>query len=65
MTLRSDVKFKEKLNCGFKYDKRNLVNFHPTTQKSENFFSMGFFNSKYTRFELQKYRGVMQNLNNP
>ena len=40
MTLKSDAKFKEKLACGFKYDMRNLVNFHPTTQKSESFFSM-------------------------
>ena len=38
---------------------KKLVNFHRTTQKSENFFSMGSFCSKYTRFELQKYRGVM------
>ena len=41
MTLKSDAKFKEKLTCDFKYDMRNLVSFHPTTQKSENFFSMG------------------------
>ena len=30
MTLKSDAKFKEKLTYGFKYDVRNLVNFHPT-----------------------------------
>ena len=59
MTLKSDAKFKEKLTCGFKYNIRNLVNFHPITQKSENFFSMGCFCSKYTKFELQKYRGVI------
>ena len=35
MTLKSDAKFKEKLTCGFKYDMKNLVNFHPTTQKSK------------------------------
>ena len=40
MTLKNDANFKEKLNCGFNYGMRNLVNFHPTTQKSENFFSM-------------------------
>ena len=40
MTLKSDVKFKEKLICGSKDDIRNLVNFHPTTQKSEKFFLM-------------------------
>ena len=34
MTLKSDAKFKEKLTWGFKYDMRNLINFHPTTQKS-------------------------------
>ena len=45
---------KEKLTCGFKYDLRNLVNFHPTTQKSENFTPMGYFCPKYMRFELKK-----------
>ena len=59
MTLESDAKFKETLTCGFKYDMRNLVNLHPTTQKSENFFSMGSFCPKYARFELQKYRGII------
>ena len=59
MTLNSNAKFKEKLTCGFKYDMKNLVNFHPTTQKSEIFFSMGYFCPKYIRFELQKYRGVI------
>ena len=59
MTLKSDAKFKEKPTCGFKYDMRNLVNFHPTTQKLENVFSMGSFCPNYARFELQKYRGVI------
>ena len=59
MTMKSDAKFKEKLTCGFKYDMRNLVNFHPNTQKSENFFSIGSFCPKYTRFQLQKNRGVI------
>ena len=47
----------KKHSCGLKYDKRNLLNFHPTTQKSENFFLMGYFCPKYAGFELQKYRG--------
>ena len=51
MTLKSDAKFKEKLTCGFKYDMRNLVNFHPTTQKSKNFTSIGYCCPKYVRFE--------------
>ena len=59
MTLKSDVKFEEKLTFGFKYDMRNLLNFHPTTQRFENFFLMGSFYPKYRSFELQKYRGVI------
>ena len=47
MTLTSDAKFKERLTCGFKYDMRNLVNFHQSTQKSEKFTSMGYFCPKY------------------
>ena len=58
MTPKSDVKFKEKLTGGFKYDMRNLVNFYPTTKKSDNFTLTGSFRLKYTRFELQKHRGV-------
>ena len=58
MALKSDEKFKEKLICGFKYDMRNLVNFHPTTQKSKNFTPKGYC-PKYMRLELKKYRGVI------
>ena len=50
MTLNSYVNLKEKLICGFKYDMKNLVSFHPTTQKSENFTSTG---------SLHSYRGVI------
>ena len=32
---------KKKRNCGLTYEVKNLVNFDPTTQKSENFFLMG------------------------
>ena len=53
MTLKSDAKFKEKLMCDFKYDMRNFVNFHPTTEKSKKFASMGYFCPKYMRFELK------------
>ena len=59
MTLKSDAKFKEKLTYGFKYDMKNLVNNHPTTQKSKNFTLMSYFCPKYLRFELKKYRGVI------
>ena len=69
MTLKRDAKFKEKMTCSFKYDMRNLVNFHPT--KSEDIFSIDSFCPKYTRFKLQKYSyltwhwTVMPNLNTP
>ena len=33
---------------------KNLVNFHPTTQKFTNFTLIGYFGQKYMRFELKK-----------
>ena len=53
MTLKSDAKFKEKLTSGFKYDMTNMVNFHPATQKSRNFTSMGYF------YQFENFRGIM------
>ena len=55
------------------YDMRNFLNFHTTSQKSENFTSLGSFCPKYMRFEQKKiqksyhswYWTVMQNLNKP
>ena len=57
--LQSDIKFEKKLTLGSKNDRRNLVSFHPTTQKYKNFTSMGYFCPKYMRLELKKYRGVI------
>ena len=54
MTLKSEAKFKENLPCDFKYDMRNLIKFHQTTQKYEDFFLMGSFYPNYTRFAQQK-----------
>ena len=59
MTLKSDAKFKEKLTCSFKFEMRNSVNFHSSTQKSENSTSLGYFCPKYMRFEQKKYRQVI------
>ena len=59
MALKSDAKFEKKMTLDSKIDMRNLVNFHPTTQKSKNFTSMGYFYPKYMRFELMKYRGFV------
>ena len=36
MTLKGIAKFKEKLTCGLKNNIKNLVNFHASSQKSEN-----------------------------
>ena len=36
MTLKSDVKFEEKLTLGSKNDMRNLVNFNASSGKSDN-----------------------------
>ena len=31
MTLKRDVKFEEKLNCGLENSMRNMANFHQST----------------------------------
>ena len=36
MTLKSDAIFKEKLTGGLKNDIKNLINFHASSDKSEN-----------------------------
>ena len=38
MTLKGDAKFKGKLTFILKNDLRNLVNFHASSQKSENLY---------------------------
>ena len=37
MTMKNDAKFEIELNCHFKIDMRNLTNFDPSIQKSQNF----------------------------
>ena len=37
MTMKNDVKFEEELTCHFKTDMRNLMNFDPSTWKSQKF----------------------------
>ena len=36
MTLKSDAKFEEKLNCCMENDMRNFANFHQRTRKCQN-----------------------------
>ena len=49
-------KVKEKLTCGFKYEKRNLVNFHETIHSAWKCYFDGL---EGLRFKLQKHRGVI------
>ena len=42
MTPKGDAKFKGKLTRGLNNDIRNLVNFHASSQKSENFDGLLF-----------------------
>ena len=46
MTLKDDAKFKGKLTRGLKNDIRILINFHASSQKSENLPSNGLLLSK-------------------
>ena len=59
MTLKSDAKFEEKRTLGSKNGMRNLVSFHPTIQKFENFTSIDYFCPKCMGFKLRKYKGVI------
>ena len=59
MTLKSDAKIKEKRICNFKDDIRNLVNFHPTTQKFENVTFTGSFWPKYKDLRQKTHTGAI------
>ena len=37
ITMKNDAKFEEELTCQFKIDMRNLMNFDPSTQKSQKY----------------------------
>ena len=67
MALKSDAKFKEKLTCGFKYDIRNLVNFHPKFHFDGVFLSKVYevWAKKIQRIYLSWHWTAMQNLKKP
>ena len=46
MTVKSDAKFKKKRTCGLEYDMTNLVNFHQSTGKCQNWDFDGILLSK-------------------
>ena len=37
MTMKNDAKFEDELTCRFKINKRNLINFDPSTRKCQKF----------------------------
>ena len=37
MAIKNDAKLEEELTCRFKIDMRTLMNFDPSTRKSQNF----------------------------
>ena len=60
MKMKNDAKFEEELTCHFKIDMRNLMNFDPSTWKSQkNFILMCSFRAKYILCELKNYTGVI------
>ena len=52
MTMKGDAIFKKQLTGGLKNDIRNLVNFHASSRKSENFHFDGL-----VLFKAQKVLG--------
>ena len=60
MTLKSDVKFGEKLTLGSKNDRKNLVNFNVSSGKSENLqFDVLLLLKVYYVLAKKKCRGVV------
>ena len=54
LILKSNAKFEEKMNCGFKNDMKNLVDSHPRTQNSENLLFERLFSSKECNVSTKK-----------
>ena len=40
MTMKNDAKLEKKLTCRFKIEMRNLMNFDPSTRKSQKFCTL-------------------------
>ena len=59
MTLKGFAKFKGKLTRGLKNDIRNLVNFHASSRKSENWHFDEFVSSKADKVLDEKVQRVM------
>ena len=59
MTLKSGAKFEETLALSSKSGMKNLVNFHVSNGKPENFYIDVLLFQKYITFEPKKCRGVI------
>ena len=46
MTMKNDAEIEEELTCQFKIHMRNLKNFYPNTQKSQNLHFNGLLLTK-------------------
>ena len=59
MTMKGGAIFEEKLTCDLENDRRNLVNFHQSTQKSQNWNVDEIPSSKKRMYELKMYTVVI------
>ena len=60
MTLKGDAIFKEKLTGGLKNDRRNLINFHASSRKSEYLHFDGLILSKaYKNLEKKVHKSYV------
>ena len=64
MTLKGETNCKEKRSRNLENDKRNLVNFHASSQKSENFHFDGIRASKGYKVLDQKVQKSYMSLKN-
>ena len=51
--MENDAKFDKELTCQFKIDTRNLTNFDPSTQKSQNLHFNGLLLTKVLCLSLE------------
>ena len=54
MTMKNDAKFETELTCHLKIDMRNLINFDPSTQKSQNLHFNGLILTKVSNVSAKK-----------
>ena len=58
MTMKSDVKFEEKLTSGLENEMMNLANFHQSTQKRQNWYFDGILLYKVENVWEQNFQRI-------